>query len=189
MKINLVPTRKLALLCTVLAGALLAFSPNARAVSLSIGDGHELGFVNFGIPAGDNDRLNYVNHLRGMGLGTTDQAFGQTFFRSNNALGQMPQAVLAGNVKGTTTSVNLGAGGLYTYLLAKYDGPNYGTEVWYVGDLSGIITIPATAGRYGLSSWMLFGPGVPGVPDGGTTAMLLGLGLCSVGIFRRFAMS
>ena len=189
MKISLIPTRKLALLCTVLAGALLAFSPNARAVSLSIGDGHELGFVNFGIPAGDNDRLNYVNHLRGMGLGTTDQAFGQTFFRSNNALGQMPQAVLAGNVKGTTTSVNLGAGGLYTYLLAKYDGPNYGTEVWYVGDLSGIITIPATAGRYGLSSWMLFGPGVPGVPDGGTTAMLLGAALSALGVARRYLMS
>ena len=38
MKINLVPTRKLALLCKMLAGALLAFSPNARAVSLSIGE-------------------------------------------------------------------------------------------------------------------------------------------------------
>ena len=189
MKISLIPTRKLALLCTALTGALLAFSPNARAVSLQIGDGHELGFVNFGIPGGDHNRLNYVNHLIGMALGTTDQAFNQTFFRSNNAFGQMPQAVLAGSVKGTTTSVNLGAGGLYTYLLAKYDGPNYGTEVWYVGNLSGIITIPAAAGRYGLSGWMLFGPCVSGVPDGGTTAMLLGLALCSVGIFRRFAMS
>jgi hypothetical protein len=189
MKVNLIPTRKLALLCTVLAGALLAFSPNARAVSLQIGDTHELGFVNFGIPAGDNDRLNYVNHLVGMALGTTDQAFGQTFFRSNNSFGQMPQAVLAGNVQGTSTSINLGAGGLYTYLLAKYDGPNYGTEVWYVGDLSGIITIPATAGRYGLSGWMLFGPGVPGVPDGGTTAMLLGAALSALGVARRYFMS
>ncbi len=48
--------------------AMLAFSNNANA--LTIGDGHELGFVNFGIPAGDNDRLNYVNHLVGMALGT-----------------------------------------------------------------------------------------------------------------------
>jgi hypothetical protein len=74
---------------------------------------------------------------------------------------------------------------LYTYLFAKYDGPNYGSEVWYVGDLSGIISIPATAGRYGLSGWTLFGPGVPGVPDGGTTAMLLGAALGVLGMARR----
>jgi VPDSG-CTERM motif len=183
MKINLIPTRKLALLCTIAAGALLAFSHSARA--LTIGDSHELGFVNFGIPSGDSDRLNYVNHLIGMALGSTDQAFGQTFFRSNNAFGSLPQAVLAGHVNGTSTSINLGAGGLYTYLFAKYDGPNYGSEVWYVGDLSGIITIPATAGGYGLSGWTLFGPGVPGVPDGGTTAMLLGAALSALGIARR----
>ena len=183
MKINLIPTRKLALLCTVVAGTLLAFSHSARA--LTIGDSHELGFVNFGIPSGDTDRMNYVNHLIGMALGTTDQAFGQTFFRSNNAFGSLPQAVLAGHVNGTSTTINLGAGGLYTYLFAKYDGPNYGSEVWYVGDLSGIITIPATAGGYGLSGWTLFGPGVPGVPDGGTTAMLLGAALSALGVARR----
>src|SRR5207237_478008 len=82
-----------------------------------------------------------------------------TYFRSNHSFGQLPQAVLAGHVNGTSTTINLGTG-LYTYLFAKYDGPNYGSEVWYVGDLSGIITIPATAGGYGLSGWQLFGPGV-----------------------------
>jgi hypothetical protein len=82
-----------------------------------------------------------------------------------------------------------GAGGLYTYLFAKYDGPNYGSEVWYVGDLSGIITIPSKAGGYGLSGWTLFGPGGPGVPDGGTTAMLLGVALSVLGVVRRYMMS
>jgi hypothetical protein len=184
MKINRSSTTKLALLCTVLFGAVLAFSNNAKA--LTIGDAHELGFVNFGIPSGDADRLIYVNHLIGMALGTSDKADGQTYFRSNNSFGQLPQAVLAGHVNGTSTSINLGAGGLYTYLFAKYDGPNYGSEVWYVGDLSGIITIPATAGGYGLSGWTLFGPGVPGVPDGGTTAMLLGAALSMLGVARRY---
>jgi hypothetical protein len=188
MKLNIIPSSKLAVLCAAVAGALLAFSNSAHAVSLQIGDGHELGFVNFGIPGGDSDRLNYVNHLVGMALGATDQAFGQTFFRSNNSFSQMPQALLAGSVKGTTTSINLGSGGLYSYLLAKYDGPNYGTEVWYVGDLSGVITIPATAGRYGLSGWMLFGPGSQGVPDGGTTAMLLGAALSALGVARRYIL-
>src|SRR4029453_16823119 len=160
MKMKLKSTSKLALLCTAVCATMLAFSNNVSA--LTIGDDHELGFVEFGIPSGDQDRLNYVNHLVGMALGSTDQAFGQTFTRSNHNFGTLPTAVLAGHVNGTSTSINLGAGGLYTYLFAKYGGPNYGSEVWYVGDLSGIITIPATAGRYGLSGWTLFGPGVPG---------------------------
>jgi hypothetical protein len=188
MKINLIPTRKLALLCTALAGALLAFSPNAKA--LTIGDDNELGFVEFGIPSSEQDRANYINHLITMGLGTTDQALGQTFTRSNNDFGPLPTAVVV-----TTTvtfqnppsvvSINIGTG-LYTYLFAKYDGPNYGSEVWYIGDLSGIITIPGFAGQYGLSGYTLFGPGTPGVPDGGTTAMLLGMAFGALGMARRF---
>jgi len=191
MKINLIPTRKLALLCTALAGALLAFTPNAKA--LTIGDTHELGFVNFGIPSSEQDRANYVNHLIGMGLGTSDQAFGQTFFRSNNNFGPLPTAVVVGPTvtfqnPPSVVSINIGTG-LYTYLFAKYDGPNYGSEVWYIGDLSGIITIPGFAGRYGLSGYTLFGPGGQGVPDGGTTAMLLGAALSVLGVARRYIMS
>jgi hypothetical protein len=184
MKINIISTTKLAILCTAIAGALFTFSHSARA--LTIGDTHELGFVQFGIPSGDSDRLTYVNHLIGMALGGHDFADGQEYFRSMNSFASLPIAVLAGHVNGTTTSIDLGAGGTYTYLFAKYDGPNYGSEVWYVGDLSGVITIPATAGGYGLSGWTLFGPGVPGVPDGGTTAMLLGTALGALGMARRF---
>ncbi len=182
MKINRSSTTKLALFSIALLGALLAFTNNAKA--LTIGDGHELGFVNFGIPSGDADRLTYVNHLIGMALGTSDKADGQTYFRSNNSFGQLSPAVLTGHVNGTSTSINLGAGGTYLYLFAKYDGPNYGSEVWYVGDLSGTITIPATAGGYGLSGWTLFGS-AGSVPDGGTTVMLLGAALGALGMARR----
>ncbi len=198
MKINnIVPLKKLAVLAAAFCTATFAFNHDASAtphalppsISLTIGDAHELGFVNFGIPSGDADRIAYVNHLIGMALGTQDDALGQHFTRSNHAFSPLPQAVLALNGPGIQTSINLGAGGLYTYLFAKYDGPNYGSEVWYVGDLSGIITIPATAGRYGLSGWTLFGPGHPGVPDGGTTAMLLGTALGVLGIARRYIMS
>src|SRR5207247_9247706 len=48
---------------------------------------------------------------------------------------------------------------VYQYLFAKYDGPNTGAEVWYVGDLSGVITIPAlglSGEDFGLSGWTLF---------------------------------
>ncbi|PYK60275.1 MAG: hypothetical protein DME43_06165 [Verrucomicrobia bacterium] len=70
-------------------------------------------------------------------------------------------------------------------MFAKYDGPNYGSEVWYVGNLSGIITIPATGGKYGLSGWTLFGPGGGNhTPDSGTTAALLGLALTGLAGLR-----
>ncbi|PYK60274.1 MAG: hypothetical protein DME43_06160 [Verrucomicrobia bacterium] len=64
--------------CAVLLALCVALPTAARA--LTIGDSHELGFVEFGIPSGDADRTNYVNHLIGMSLGSTDTALGQTIF-------------------------------------------------------------------------------------------------------------
>jgi hypothetical protein len=129
----------------------------------------------------------YVNYLIGMSLGTTDVALRQTFHRSNNDFGPLPSAVFDRN--GTGRTIDLGAGGLYSYLFVNYNGPrNHGAEVWYVGNLSGIITIPVAAGRHGVSGWALFGLGV-GVPDGGATVMLLGAALGVLGMARRYLMS
>ena len=192
MKLNILPTNKLAMLSAAFCAVMLAFSHNASA--LSFGGTEDLGQVLFGIPSGDVDRTNYVNHLIDMVPGTSDSFSGQTFHRSlaNPGPGfpNYPDAVFALN--GTGTTINLGSG-LYSYLFAKYDGPNAGSEVWYVGNLSGIITIPAfgLAGQhYGLSGWTLFGPGGGGqVPDGGTTVMLLGAALGALGMARRYIMS
>jgi hypothetical protein len=184
MKINIIPKKKLAILSAAFCAVMLAFSHNASA--LTIGDSQELGFVDPGLPASDADRTLFVNALIGLALnGSTHVIIGphdNLATRSNNDFGPLPTAVFALN--GGTTTIDLGTG-LYSYLLAKYDGPNYGSEVWYVGNLSGIITIPATGGGYGLSGWTLFGPGV-GVPDGGITVMLLGVALGAIGIARRF---
>jgi hypothetical protein len=182
MKINIIPTTKLAMLCTAFCAALFAFSPNARA--LTIGDNHEVGTITPGT-AGDADRTALVNHLRLMALNSNDSFLGENLHRSGNDFGPLPAPVIG--PQGTSTTINLGAVGTYTYLFAKYDAGNAGAEVWYVGDLGGSITIPATWGRYGLSGWTLFGPGSgTGVPDGGTTAMLLGAALGALGIARRF---
>lgn len=182
MKIKLIPTNKLALLCTAVFATMFAFSHNASA--LTIGDDHELGTSNPGT-AGDADRTAIVNHMIGMGLNTTDAFLGESVHRSGNSFSPLPTAVIG--PQGNTTTINLGAVGTYTYLWAKYDGPNYGAEVWYVGDLGGIITIPlyAVGNQYALSGWTLFGPSGQ-VPDGGTTAMLLGAALGALGIARRF---
>ena len=150
-----------------------------KASALTIGDNQELGFVEFGIPSGDTARTTYVNHLIGMVIGTSDSADGQNYTRSLNVFGVLPAAVWAGN--GTGTSVDLGSG--YLYLFAKYDGPNYGSEVWYVGNLSGTITIPATGGGYGLSGWTLFNGAR--VPDSGSTVAFLGVALAAAELLRR----
>jgi len=173
--------KRRAIAYSILCGLLLAFSHHAGAVALSIHDSHELGFVLYGIPSGDADRTLYVNHLINQTLGTTDLADGQTYTRSTRVFSPLDAAVW--NSNGTGTNVNVGTGG-FEYLFAKYDGPNYGSEVWYIGGLTGTITIPAAAGGYGLSGWTLFTPGGAQVPDGGSTVILLGLALTGVMVVR-----
>jgi len=165
------------LLTLLVACASLGFASQVSA--LVIGDTHELGFVNFGIPSGDQDRENYVNHLIGMALGTSDTFSGQDFKRSNNDFGPLADAVFDHN--GTSLSIDVTG---FDYLFAKYDGPNYGSEVWYVGDLSGMITIPAKGGKYGLSGWTLFTGSPDNVPDAGGTVSLLGAALIGLALLR-----
>jgi hypothetical protein len=85
------------------------------------------------------------------------------------------------------TTVDLNLYGTFTYLFAKYDGPNDNSVVWNISGLTGILTIPADGPNgYGLSGWILFNQTAPGVPDGGTTVMLLGAALGALGMARRF---
>jgi hypothetical protein len=188
----------IALACAAFVGIAPKASAMLQIVTpLTIGDIHELGFVNYGIPSGDADRTTYVNHLVGMVLGGHDFGDGQEYFRSTNNFGTLPTAVFDHNSSGNpSTTIDLGTtAGVYTYLFAKYDGPNYGSEVWYVGNLTGIITIPEFAGGQGaggsgyqLSGWTLFtgvGPGGHGVPEGGSTIAFLGLALTAAELLRR----
>jgi protein with PEP-CTERM/exosortase system signal len=206
MNTNIVPPKKVGPLSVVLCAVMLAFAQNAGATphalppstSLTIGDAHELGKVFFGEPSGDANRTAYVNAMIGLALGGSTHVIypgkghDNLVTRSFNDFGPLASpAVLVLN--GTGTSIDLGSG-LYSYLFAKYDGPNGGVEVWYVGKLSGDITIPAIGfgppgtDKYGLSGWTLFGPGVtpPGVPDGGATVTLLGAALGVLGVVRRY---
>jgi len=182
--------KKYSILFGAVCAVILALGCTAKASTLNFGDANDLGQVLFGIPSGDAARTSYVNHLIGMSPPSSDTFSGQTFNRTSANPGpgfpNYPTAVFGKN--GTGTSVDLGTSGIYSYLFAKYDGPNAGSEVWYVGGLSGVITIPldGLAGqKYGLSGWTLFGPGGGNhVPDGGATAALLGLGLAGLGGLR-----
>lgn len=200
MKIQI---NKLAILCTAVCAAMLAFTHNASALNLiPTGlnliptDTYTLGYVYYGIPSGDVDRQTYVNDLinyynSGCASGADcGSLHGQSYHMVNGSPhfgAVLPSAIWA--MDGTGRTINLGALGTYNYLFAKYDGPNQGSVVWYVGNLSGTITIPGQWNQYGLSGWTLFGPGGAGAPDGGTTVMLLGAALGALGVVRRYLRS
>jgi hypothetical protein len=202
MKINIIPTNKLAILSAVACAVMLAFTNNARAdttlgffdPNTLTGDTHVVGTVTDGSPASDAAHATYINFLITLGLNTTQthtfpQPLGtQTFYRTTNTFGSLPQASATGAVSGTSTSIDLNVLGTFTYLFAKYDGQNDQSVVWNISGLTGILTIPAVGPNgLGLSGWTLFGPtGTPGVPDGGTTVMLLGAALGALGMARRF---
>ena len=165
------------------------------ATILDFGDNHELGFVFAGIPAGDANVTSYVNQLVGMNLNTSSSVGGNSFTRSGNFFSLLDPAVLVlprgtyssfADVKTDPSTLILDLNGGYEYLLAKYDGPNSGTEVWYVGNLTGSVTIPTFNGQYGISGSSFFTPGnSTNVPDFGPTAALLGFVFLGVESLRR----
>jgi VPDSG-CTERM motif len=205
MKINIVPSNKLVLLSAVFCAAMLAFSHNASAnrivaginaplTNLTFSDTHVVGTIRPAAPASPGDVAPYINFMIGLVPGHSgtfhNPPHTQTVTRSTNLFASLPNALVPGAVSGTGTSINLGAGGVFSYLFAKYDGQNDISQVWYVGNLSGMLTIPADGPLgHGLSGWILFPPGGGQVPDGGTTVMLLGAALGALGVARRFLMS
>ena len=200
MKTNLFLYRKIALLAAfVCAAVVLAPSYEAKAnrisvlsgVALSVGNQQELGTVAHGMPEGDQFITQYVNAMIGLPLGGSTHVINgphdNLVTRSMKDFGPLPgPAALA--LRSTSTMIDLGQG-TYDYLFAHYGGPGGGTvEVWFVGDLSGIINIPKIAFGHGLSGWALFTAGGVAVPDGGATVMLLGAALAVLGLTGRLCV-
>ena len=164
---------------------ILASTDDARAIgyplppiNLAGGDRHELGQVLPGMLAGDGLSLRGSEHVIINGENSL-------VTRSNNDFDLLPRpARLVLTDEGMT--VNLGTQSTYHHLLAKYDGLNAISQVWYVGDLTGMIIIPAISGEYGLPSWTLFTSSAQSVPDGGATVMMLGAALGTLSLVRRY---
>jgi hypothetical protein len=197
MKLKMIPTNKLALLCAAFCAAILAFSQNANAFPMpmppspttTLGffpDPHVVGTITPGAPADPADVATYINFMIGLAPGGSGTFSGQTITRTTNTFGSLPTASATGAVSGTGTTIDLNALGTFTYLFAKYDGQNDNSVVWNIAGLTGTLTIPADGPNgYALSGWILFGP-TGQVPDGGTTVMLLGAALGGLGMVRRF---
>jgi len=200
MRANGTVTGKFVMLLGIGCAVILASAKDASAnrialppsINLAIGDQHALGQASPPVPEGDAAITQYVNFMIGLSLGGSGQVIigphQILVTRSMNGFGPLPSpATLA--LRGTGTSINLGTQGTYDYLFAHYGGPGGGTaEVWYVGDLSRVINIPSIGFGHGLSGWALFTAPSGAVPDGGTTAMLLGAALGVLGVVRRFLM-
>lgn len=191
-------------LTTVACGIALVFSA-ASAEAVTIGDSDYVGMVVPGVPANPTDAASYVNYLILMPINDVDppQELGDpattpgnnnVFTRSGNTCLALtgsvtcPSATTAGgdlDNQGNPGVIDVSA---FQYLYAHYGGD---AHVWYVGDLT-TTTLPSNnlTGQ-GLSNWSLFnptnGPPPPGVPDGGTTLSLLGVGLLGLGYLRRRA--
>ena len=187
MKTNGIITGKIVLLLGIGCAVLLASAKDAKAyriplppsTNLAIGDQHELGKVQSATPEGDTAITQYVNFKIGLSLGGSGHVIigphNKLITRSMNDFGPLPGPATLVR-RGTGTTVNLGTAGLYDYLFAHYGGPGGGfAEVWYVGNLSGSISIPAIGFGHGLSGWALFTAPVGAVPDGGSTAIVAGL--------------
>jgi hypothetical protein len=173
------------LLC---AAAMLAVAGASQvsATTLSFGDSNDLGLIDPNHPADPTSSGGYIDILLSQPLSSGPTTVGPNqYTRTGNdpLSGSYPAAVFNVDLMSSTT-INLGSG--YLYLLGKYDGPNYGSEVWYVGGLTGTITIPGTAGQYGLSHVYLFnGSGGVGLPDGGSTLAMLGIAMSGLGLLKR----
>jgi hypothetical protein len=154
----------------MLAGVcfLLLLVSNASAgliLTLDYSDPNTVGTYRPPEPAGVTEELAYVNQLLGM-LANTTTTIGDYTYKTG--VTDYSGTVTTLSIKNNSPVVQNGQvsiPGGYKYVLAKYDGPNGGGIVWYLGGDSA--TIPSNsggfflsdkgkAGDYGLSHYSLF---------------------------------
>ena len=172
-----------------IAVAALTSALGSNAYALSITDSNVVGVIVDAVPFGDNERVLYVNHLLDMTAGAPPESYlGETLVKYRD-LGS-GEVSLADSTKGTGVSTISG----YEYVFVKYDGPQGGAVVFYLNGASfalpqydGGIFLEALGGtsscapRCGISGWTAYNY----VPDGGSTAALLGSVLFGMEMLRR----
>jgi hypothetical protein len=201
-------TLMIALACAV-GLATSARTADALALTNTLGDPYFLGTVVDGIPSDLTSEANYINSLLDMSVGelakpcprdTDEQCdrVNSTLDVSGFDAGDDATAVNAVKVdadlsKGVPNPAfdndAIDVTG-YTYLIAKYDAEQAGSLVWYVGTLTGLVSVPDSFNGKGISHYSLYGtpdnppPPDTSTPDGGTTLMLLGFAMVGLGALR-----
>ena len=150
-----------------------------------------------------------VNVLLGMGTpaqqGTWGSSSNPLYSRTTWNTTGFPAANIAGNVVNSGaigdagTPVQITLTGTFQYLVVAWDGNNAGVAVFDIhtlvaGDVIDLSRYARPDGlhhgdlvednNYRMTGWTLLNP--INVPDGGTTVMLLGMGLGALGMVRRY---
>ena len=173
----------------LMVACFLAFGLNAYATP------YEIGSIWKGLPFGDGDVLGYMNNFLtcptsgdGCYLGpkTIDGQEYTWFYASLPGTKTVISSQKA-TYNSDTPSIGRVVPAGWEYLLAKYDGPSAGVVVYFLDGDS--FTVPVNEPLYSstglaLSGYWLFN-GTTTVPDGGTTAALLGLAMVGLGFVRR----
>lgn len=180
-------------LSQLFTGAVLALGMSSSAFALSINDPGVVGTVTDGAPSSIADETIYVNTLLGLAANVTQTIGGELYKTSSTDYSGTVAESGAFKMNTTDAGFSLTVSG-YDYVLAKYDGLNGGSVLFYVG--GGSITLPETSeslwvnpasNGYGISHWTGFGPGTPppSVPDAGSTLAMVGAAIGSLGFLRR----
>jgi hypothetical protein len=150
----------------------------------------EIGTIVSGEPAGAADEQGYVNTLLGLPVPTNNLLIAGHVYTKIAASPGSPSVPLGTQDVSGNTSVPAGS----EYVLAKYDGPNGGDVLWYLGGAAFVLppdggpwgwTNPSGQGL-GLSHFTVYGSGGGDqVPDSGATIALLGLAMGALAILRR----
>jgi hypothetical protein len=180
--------RKIHQWLTALALVFTALSSAFAVPTLTIGDSRDLGLISKNQPADPSSSAGFMNILLDQPLNSGPTVIGANNYTRTGVGGiSYPDAIYSGVEFGSNvTNIDLGSG--YLYLLAKYDGQNWGSQVWYVGGLTGSITIPLNGNgtQFAVSHTYLYNPTSTSVPDGGMTAVMLGFSFCGLGLVGRF---
>jgi hypothetical protein len=167
----------------VIACGLLTAS---NALGIMLNDPGVVGTVESGEPAGATDEVGYVNYLLALPANSGPVSYDGHIYKTSST--DYNGTVTLG-VKDETGNVFVPSG--WEFVLAKYDGPNGGDVLWYLGGAS--FELPGKsdglwendAGKgYGISHFTVFNS-TASVPEGGSTLVLLGVVLFGLGILNK----
>lgn len=168
------------------AAVMIALTFGSNIFALSINDPGVVGTYRPPEPASIASEVGYVNQLLSMGANQTVINGGYTYQTSATDYSGTVSAV--GALKDESGNTVVPAG--YEFVTAKYNGPNGGGVVYYLGGAS-ITLQPTSAGLwvntdgqgYGLSHFTVFNR--ISVPDGGSLVALLGLTFTGLALAHR----